>query len=68
MDDEIFGPVIRKGRAEGQMELLLSMIEKRFGPIPPAISQRVEALKPAQLKRLALRLLDAQHIEDLFAR
>ncbi len=68
MDDEIFGPVIRKGRAEGQMELLVSMIEKRFGPIPPAISQRVEALKPAQLKRLALRLLDAQHIEDLFAR
>jgi len=48
--------------------MLHSLIEKRFGPIPPAISQRISALKPAQLKRAALRLLDAQRIEDLFTR
>jgi hypothetical protein len=72
MDDEVIGPLIRKGlvqgRVEGQVEILGSQIEKRFGPIPPEISQRIAALKPAQLKRLALRLLDAQRIEDLFAR
>jgi predicted transposase YdaD len=76
MDDEIFGPVIRKGlaqgrvegRAEGRLEILSSLIEKRFGKIPPAVSQRMAALKPAQLKRIALRLLDAQSMEDLFAR
>jgi hypothetical protein len=72
MDDEIFGPVIRKGlrqgRMEGQVEMLLSQIQKRFGRVPPAVSQRIAALKSAQLKRVGLRLLDAQRIEDLFAR
>jgi predicted transposase YdaD len=76
MDDEIFGPVIRKGlrqgrvegRVEGQVEMLRSQIEKRFGRIPSAVAQRLAALKPAQLKRVGLRLLDAKRIEDLFAR
>jgi predicted transposase YdaD len=72
MDDEIFGPLIRKGlaqgRVEGQVEMLLNLIQKRFGRVPPPVSQRIAALKPAQLKRVGLRLLDAQRIEDLFAR
>jgi len=71
MDDEMFGPLNRKrlarGRVEGQVEILLSQIQKRFGRVPPAVSQRIAALKPAQLKRVGLRLLDAQRIEDLFA-
>jgi len=68
MDDEIFGPLIRQGRVEGQVEMLLGMAEKRFGRIPPSVARRIAALKPAQLKRAGLRLLDAQRIEDLFAR
>jgi predicted transposase YdaD len=76
MDDEIFGPAIRKGlrqgraegRIEGQVEILHRQIRKRFGRIPPAAIQRIAALKPAQLNRVAVRLLDAQRIEDLFAR
>jgi DNA-binding FrmR family transcriptional regulator len=72
MDNKVVGPLLRQGRAEGriegQLEILRSQIEKRFGRIPPAVAQRIAALKPAQLKRVALRLLDAQRIEDLFAR
>jgi predicted transposase YdaD len=76
MDNKVVGPLLRQGRAEGrvegrvegQVEMLLSMAEKRFGRIPPAVAQRIAALKPAQLKRVGLRLLDAQRIEDLFAR
>jgi predicted transposase YdaD len=76
MDNKVIGPAIRQGRAEGraegrmegQVEIVLSMVEKRFGRIPPAVGQRIAALKPAQLKRVGLRLLDAQRIEDLFAR
>jgi predicted transposase YdaD len=84
MDNEVIGPAIRQGlaqgmeqgiekglemgRAEGQMDLLVSLIEKRFGIIPRAISRRIAALKPAQLKRVGLRLLDARRIEDLFER
>jgi predicted transposase YdaD len=76
MDNRVIGPAIRKGlrqgrvegRLEGQVEILLGMAEKRFGRIPPAISQRMATLKPAQLQQVGLRLLDAQRIEDLFAR
>jgi hypothetical protein len=68
MDNKVVGPLLRQGRAEGQVEMLTSLVEKRFGRIPPAIRQRIAALKPAQLKRAGLRLLDAQRIEDLFAR
>ncbi len=31
MDNEVIGPLIRQGRAEGQLEIVLSQIEKRFG-------------------------------------
>jgi predicted transposase YdaD len=72
MDNEVVGPLLRQGRAEGrvegQVEILHTQIQKRFGRVPPAVAQRLAALKPAQLKRVALRLLDAQRIEDLFAR
>jgi hypothetical protein len=68
MDHDVLGPVLRKGRVEGQVDMLLSQIQKKFGRIPLAVSQKISALKPAQLKRVGLRLLDAQRIEDLFAR
>ena len=80
MDHDVIGPLLRQGRAEGrvegliegrvegQMDILLSQIQKRFGRVSPAVAQRIAALKPAQLKRVGLRLLDAQRIEDLFAR
>ena len=68
MDHSVIGPLIRQGRAEGQLALLTRLIEKRFGSIPPGIRKRIAALKPAQLERAGLRLLDAERIEDLFAR
>lgn len=68
MDNEIVAPWIRHWRAEGQLTLLTRQIEKRFGNIPPNIRKRIAALKPAQLERAGLRLLDAERIEDLFAR
>jgi DNA-binding FrmR family transcriptional regulator len=68
MDNKVVGPLLRQGRMEGQVEIILGMAEKRFGRIPPAVAQRIAALKPAQLKRVGLRLLDAQCIEDLFTR
>jgi len=67
MDHDVLGPAIRQGRAEGQMEMLLEQIEKKFGGIPPRIHKRIASLKPNQIKTAGLRLLDAQRIEDLFA-
>jgi hypothetical protein len=61
-DSEVFGSAIR----EGQMDLLLGLIEKRFGAVPPRIRKRLAALEPGRLKAAGLRILDAGTIEDLF--
>ena len=56
------------GRVEGQMEILLGQIEKRFGLVSPAVRKRLAGLKPDQLRQAGLRLLDARRMEDLFGR
>lgn len=68
MDHDTIGPLIRKGRAEGQMALLLRLIEKRFGAITPETRKRLDSLDPKQVEQVGLRLLDARRIEDLFPR
>lgn len=68
MDDEVIGPLILQGRAEGQLELLLDQIESRFGAVPPRFQKRLAALEPSEVKAAGRRLLKAQRIQDLFAR
>jgi hypothetical protein len=76
MDNEIVAPFIRRrvaqgreeGLIEGQLKLLLSMIQKRFGRVPPAVRKRLAGLDSDQLTAMGLRLLDAQRIDDLFVR
>lgn len=61
-DHDYFGPLIR----QGQVKLLLSQMERRFGDIPVQIRKRLDGLTPDQIDAVALRLLDARRIEDLF--
>ena len=68
MKDKVIGPLIRQGRAEGQLEMLTDQIGKRFGAIPPQIRKRLATLRPAQVKAASLRLRDASRIEDIFPR
>lgn len=53
---------------EGQLGLLLKLAERRFGQLPSTVRKRLEALKPLQLERAGLRLLDARRVEDLLPR
>jgi hypothetical protein len=41
-------------------------MERRFGDIPVQIRKRLDGLTPDQIDAVALRLLDARRIEDLF--
>ena len=70
MDHSVIGPAIRQGlvqgRAEGGKAILLSQIEKKFGTVTPSLRKQLETLDPDQTKTIALRLLDASRIEDLF--
>lgn len=78
MDNEIIAPLIRRkiaqvrqegrveGLVEGQLKVLVSMIQKRFGRVPPAVRKQLAALNSEELMAISLRLLDAQRIGDLF--
>ena len=59
-----------EGRAEGQAEgarhMLLRLMERRFGPLPEAVRQRLQALQELEeLDRLSDRLLTARSLEEL---
>jgi hypothetical protein len=66
MDHDLLGPEIRRGYERGEMAILLRQIEKRFGTVPSWASQRIEALSAPDLEDLALRVLDAGSLEELF--
>jgi hypothetical protein len=58
-----------RGKLEGKMEerreMVLLQLEAKFGPLPPAIKQRVEALSPEQLRQVALEFVKAQSLKEL---
>jgi predicted transposase/invertase (TIGR01784 family) len=56
-----------KGKAEGKCELVLRLLTARFGSLPPTIVARVRAATARELDRLALRLLDAKSLAEIFA-
>jgi len=57
---------LQKGREEGKRDLLLDLLEHRFGRLPRATVNRVNALTSSEeLSRLAARVLDAPSLEDL---
>jgi len=57
---------LEQGREQGQRELLLHLLTRRFGPLPEATRQRVQALTSSEeLSGLAERVLDAPSLDDL---
>jgi hypothetical protein len=53
--------------AIGERTITLRLIEKRFGPIPGRAAQRIDEMSAPELKALALRVLEARNLEELFA-
>jgi hypothetical protein len=54
-----------EGRLQGQREMALLLLEAKFGPLAPAVKQRLEALSPEQLRKLSLGLFKAQSLQEL---
>jgi len=57
---------LEEGRARGQADLLLRLIERRFGSVPEAVTQRVRAARAEQLELWALNILDAGALDQVF--
>ncbi len=72
-DHELFGREYKKGREEGRQEgrqegelvILRRQIEKRFGSVPAAATERLSKLSAKELEELSVRVLDARSLEDL---
>ena len=54
------------GRVEGQAELLLGQIQRRFGPVDAATMRRIQTAQPQALSLWSLNILDADTLDDVF--
>lgn len=54
-----------EGREEGQAQVILRLLERKFGPLPTDLTSQVQALHSAQFMALAERLLDFTALADL---
>ncbi|HEX7386131.1 MAG TPA: DUF4351 domain-containing protein [Castellaniella sp.] len=55
-----------KGVQEGQANLLLGQIQRRFGPLSENIIQRIHSAKASQLETWSLNFVDATELDDVF--
>lgn len=76
MDHSVIGPAIRKGliqgKAEGKVEGAASFAERqltaRFGPLSPKTKKSLAELTLPELEDLAVKILTAKSITELFPR
>jgi hypothetical protein len=54
-----------RGCIAGQRQAALLQLEAKFGPLPPEVRQRLEALDPEQLPQLLVNLLNAPSLQEL---
>ncbi len=57
----------KQGRREGEMTLLLRLLEHKFGPLPAWARERVEAGAARRLLEWGERVLTATSLEEVFA-
>jgi predicted transposase YdaD len=57
---------IRQGLDQGQASLLSIQLTKRFGALPPEVEEKLRSGHSEQLKRWALRLMDAPTLDEVF--
>jgi uncharacterized protein DUF4351 len=62
MDHQVFGPLLRQGR----QDVLRVILQKRFGQLPASVETRLKSLSAPDLDDLAVRILDAHRLEELF--
>jgi hypothetical protein len=56
---------IQDGIQQGELRILRRLLEKRFGPIPAWVEERLSGRLAEDLEALSIRLLEARSLEDL---
>ncbi len=57
-----------EGRRKGEAELLLRQLTRMYGPLAPAIQDRVRGAQAAQLLEWGERLVTSGSLEEVFGR
>jgi flagellar biosynthesis/type III secretory pathway protein FliH len=55
------------GRNEERRALVLHLLARRFGPLPPETEERVAKAKMEELQEWAMRVLDARSLDEVFS-
>lgn len=56
----------QEGRRQGASRLLRSLLQLRFGPLPPEVDERLTLASEADLARWAERILTSQALAEVF--
>ncbi|WP_222597820.1 DUF4351 domain-containing protein [Euhalothece natronophila] len=56
---------IQGGRQEGEVQLVLRLLKRRFGVLDKGLQQQIQRLSVEQLEALAEELLDFSTVQDL---
>ncbi|MFT3799985.1 MAG: DUF4351 domain-containing protein [Burkholderiaceae bacterium] len=53
-------------RQEGELAVLSRLLERRFGPLDPAVTERLQKASSAELERWADNFVDARSLDEVF--
>ena len=67
MDNEIIGPAIRKGLAQGERNVIARMLTWKFGPLPGDVVEKLQNAGESDLLEWEQRLLKANTLDEVFA-
>ena len=57
---------VRRGRVEGERVVLARLLQRRFGPVPAELTERLRQASTADLETWAENVLDATTLDDVF--
>ena len=58
--------LLNEGRQEGEQNLLLRQLTRRFGPLDAATEQRLQQASQEELERWADNILEARTLDEVF--
>jgi hypothetical protein len=62
---QMTGTIFGQGMVQGQRELLRDLLEQRFGPLSPQVSERLAEWPSERLRELGKALLTAKSLQEL---
>ncbi len=57
---------MRQGRVDGERTVLERLLRRRFGPLSPAVAERLHGASAPDLEAWAENVLDARAVDDVF--